>query len=253
MGAALGQLGMQVAGGLIGGGMGALFAKGQDRRQLKQQQKLTDMQMNADKHMSSYNKDLQLQMWKDTSYNAQKGEIEKAGLNPALMYGMGGGGGQTANVSTGNVGGGRAEGNSGEAMAGAGMGMMGAAQLRLIEAQKENIEADTANKKADIPVKGAQVPSIEQGTKTAAQEEKKKWEETREINMRNLIEQVAQNVDMNGKDAEGNIQNSAAVKERLGRVLMHNMDMEMTKGGRRRNMKKKEEKCSAGVFKRIWI
>jgi len=38
----------------------------------------------------------------------QMAELEKAGLNPALLYGMGGGGGQSTSVNTGSVSGGSA-------------------------------------------------------------------------------------------------------------------------------------------------
>lgn len=147
MGEILGQLGMQAAGAAIGGIGGQIFGAMNDRRQLRQQQKLTDMQIDADQKMTAYNKSAQLQMWKDTSYGPQKEQMEKAGINPALMYGMGGGGGQTANVSTGNVGGGRASGNTGENVAMAGMGIdmaLKQAQIRLMESQtnKTNVEAD---------------------------------------------------------------------------------------------------------------
>lgn len=153
MGEVLGQIGMQAAGAAIGGIGGQIFGAMNDRRQLKQQKALTAMQMNADKEMTAYNKDVQLQMWRDTSYGPQKEQMEKAGINPALMYGMGGGGGQTANISSGNVGGGRASGNTGENVAMAGMGMMGAAQLRLMKEQADNLNADTQDKLANLPVK----------------------------------------------------------------------------------------------------
>ena len=138
---------MQAAGAAIGGIGGQIFGAMNDRRQLRQQKALTAMQMNADKEMTAYNKDVQMQMWRDTSYGPQKEQMEKAGINPALMYGMGGGGGQTANISSGNVGGGRASGNTGENVAMAGMGIdmaLKQAQIRLMESQtnKTNVEAD---------------------------------------------------------------------------------------------------------------
>ena len=40
-------------------------------------------------------KDQQLAMWNETNYGAQVSHLEAAGLNPALMYGAGGGGGST--------------------------------------------------------------------------------------------------------------------------------------------------------------
>lgn len=123
---------------------GAILGKSQDRRQYKQAQKMQSLQIAGNKELTDYNAAKQLQMWKDTSYGAQKEQMEKAGINPALMYGMGGGGGQSNAVSAGNVSGGQGTQTGGEMQAMMGMGM----QMQLLEAQKRNIDADTANKKA---------------------------------------------------------------------------------------------------------
>lgn len=129
--------------GLIGAGMGLLLQKSNDRRQIQQQQKLTEMQLNANKSMARYNNELQLQMWHDTNYKPQVEELRKAGLNPGLLYGMGGAGGAT----TGNPGG---SGVSGAAAPAGGQEIMGMmmnkAQIELIKAQTANIQADTVNK-----------------------------------------------------------------------------------------------------------
>ena len=61
--------------------------------------------------------------------------MKDAGLNPALMYGMSGGGGAT----TGSQGGGSAPGGSQPRQM----------DLQLIKAQKENVEADTEKKSAE--------------------------------------------------------------------------------------------------------
>jgi len=151
------QQGLQ---GAIGAGMGLLLQKSNDRRQIRQQQKLQDMEITGQKQMADYNQKKQMEMWENTGYGAQKEQMKKAGLNPGLMYGMGGGGGQTVDIAPGQVTGGHASGNSGEAM---GMGMM-AAQMGLLKAQKENIEADTANKTADVPVKGATEKNLKADT-----------------------------------------------------------------------------------------
>ena len=49
------------------------------------------------KNNQQRNKDL----WDYTNYENQKQHIKNAGLNPALMYGMGGGGGVSANGAQG--------------------------------------------------------------------------------------------------------------------------------------------------------
>ena len=77
-----------------------------------------------------------MDIWEKTSYKAQMGQLEKAGLNPGLIYGMGGAGGTLG-------------GSSATAQGAAGTGAMdiaGAAQIALLNAQRENIEADTENK-----------------------------------------------------------------------------------------------------------
>lgn len=189
MGNQLGQAAMGIGtgavSGLLGAGMGLMLQGGQDRRQLRQQQKLQNLEIQGNKQMVDYNMNKQLQMWKDTSYSAQREQMEKAGLNPALMYGIGGGGGQTTGQSTGTVKGGDAPKGGGEAMGA--MGIMSNAQLALMNAQKENIEADTKNKLADVPVKGATVPNIEANTEnTKAQ--------TKLTNLHQEIAQVAASV-----------------------------------------------------------
>jgi len=158
---AVGGFAQQGLQGAIGAGMGLLLQKSNDKRQIRQQQKLQDMEIAGQKQMADYNQQKQMEMWENTGYGAQKEQMKKAGLNPGLMYGMGGGGGQTVDIAPGNVSGGHASGNSGEAM---GMGMM-AAQMGLLRAQKENIEADTANKTSDTANKDATLPNIQQGTR----------------------------------------------------------------------------------------
>lgn len=160
--AALG-IGTGAASGLIGAGMGLLLEGHNDRRQLAQQKKLQELQMQGNKSMVDYNMQKQFEMWQKTGYSAQKKQMEEAGLNPALLYGISGGGGQTTGQATGAV-------SAGEAVKGgpemtAGMGIMSNAQLALMNAQKENIEADTKNKRAEKPVKDATVPNIEADTR----------------------------------------------------------------------------------------
>lgn len=155
------ELGMQAASGAIGTGMGLLLERHQDKRQLKQQGKLQALEITGQKEMSDYNYAKQLQMWEDTNFSAQMEQLKKAGLNPGLLYGMGGAGGATTGQPSGNVTGGKAAEQS-QIQQSLEMGM----QLQLLKAQKENIEADTANKKADLPVKGAQVGKI--GAETAS-------------------------------------------------------------------------------------
>lgn len=135
--------------GLIDGiasvGMGLMMQGQADRRQIKQQEKLMGLQMKGNKEMLEAQRQKEMQMWKDTSYPAQMEMMKKAGINPALMYGMGGGGGVT-------TGGGGSQVSAGSAPVGGGeigMGIQTMAQVRLLEAQRKNIDADTANKLGD--------------------------------------------------------------------------------------------------------
>lgn len=166
---ALGQGAAGVATSLPGAILGIAMQGANDRRQIRQQQKLQSMQIAGQKEMGEFNYAQQMKMWEETNYSAQKAQLEKAGLNPGLLYGMSGGGGATTGAQSGSVSGAAAPAGGGEAQAFAGMGIQGA-QLGLLKAQKENIEADTANKQADTankPLHGkqieAQTESITQG------------------------------------------------------------------------------------------
>lgn len=167
MGFDIGTLGMQAAGAGIGGVLGLALQSGQDRRQIKQQGKLQELQIKGQKEMGEFNYEQQMKMWEATNYKAQMEQLKKAGLNPALLYGMSGGGGQTTASNPGQVSGGNAAGHSGEAIAGTGMGMqlgMLLAQQKLIEAQTRQVEAETV-KTAGVDTRQgeAQIASLAQG------------------------------------------------------------------------------------------
>lgn len=149
----------------------------QDRRQINQQKKLTEIGVGAGKEMADYNQELQYDMWNKTNYEAQVKHLNDAGLNPALLYGGGGGGGATTGGASGSV---AATGSAANAaqteQAGnttVGMGLQMASQLALQKAQKENIEADTANKKAETENKGVttETGKLDLETKQLTQQE----------------------------------------------------------------------------------
>lgn len=101
-------------------------------------------QFDRQRKLNRENQQLQLEMWEKTNYPAQRAMMEKAGLNPALMYGQGGGGGTTANITSGNVSAPTAEGQKGE------IGM--AMQMGLMQAQQELIKAQTDKTKVETKV-----------------------------------------------------------------------------------------------------
>lgn len=145
--------------GLIGPALGIALEGHNDRRQLNQQQKLQDMQMKGNMAMGEFNYQKQLDMWKATSYPGQMEQMKKAGINPGLMYGIGGGGGVTTGSPGGQVTGANAQGQSGEILGATGMAMQMKAQRELLEAQKENIQADTQNKIASAENTNADTPN----------------------------------------------------------------------------------------------
>lgn len=150
------QAGTTATQGLLGGIFGQIFAKSNDRRQLRQQEKLQNLQIRGQEQLTDYNYAKQLQMWKDTSYGAQMEQLQKAGLNPGLLYGIGGGGGQSNNIQQGQVSAGHAEQNPGEVQQFAGMALQNGlmmSQMKLMQAQARNLDADTQNK----PLQGEQI------------------------------------------------------------------------------------------------
>lgn len=133
------QAGAQAAGQAASGILGLVFGGINDRRQLKQQKKLNMLQ----RAETDYNMSKQLEMWKETGPVGQKEQLKAAGLNPGLIYGMGGVGGATANVNASSPS--QAPSGGGELMGAMGMGM----QLQLLKAQKELLQSQTEKNKVE--------------------------------------------------------------------------------------------------------
>lgn len=168
--AALGQqaAGQAVSGG-IAMGMQRLGARYDRKQQAKSARQMMGIQMEGEREMMNYQQQKQLEMWEKTGPQGMKAQLKAAGLNPALMYGMGGGGGQTVGGGVPSV-----QGTSAPYVdtttAATGMGMQSAktiAELQVMQAQKENIEADTKNKLAGNPNIGLEGENIQ--AKTAGQ------------------------------------------------------------------------------------
>lgn len=157
-------LGMQAAAGI-----GKALGIGQGyNRQLKQQEKLNALQIKNQAELAQIQHNLQLDMWDKTNYPAQVEQLKKAGLNPALLYGKGGGGGATVGMgmNTGVTGG-----QAGMAGGLEGIGVMGMlpAQIELIKAQTENVKADTA-KKSGVDTELGTAQAGEARSRTASNE-----------------------------------------------------------------------------------
>jgi hypothetical protein len=106
---AIGMLAMQLGSSVLGGigsqvsyGLGELTGYNQKQadRQYEQQAKLTNLQAEKNKDLFTFTLDRNLQAQKElfeyTNYSKQVEELEKAGLNPGLLYAKGGAGGTTA-------------------------------------------------------------------------------------------------------------------------------------------------------------
>ena len=81
------QAASQAASGLIGTGMGLLLEGHNDRRQLRQQEKLQNLEIKCSKELTDYNAAKQLEMWKSTNYPALVEQMKLAGLNPTKLLG----------------------------------------------------------------------------------------------------------------------------------------------------------------------
>lgn len=126
--------------GLAQTGINALINKGKARRQHTRQKELMDIQHKNQQQLNEQGFDLSKRMWEETNYDAQMGQLDKAGLNPALIYGKGGAGGTTQAGSGGSASGGQAPMEIANPIDLANVALMGA--------QKEKIEAETRNLEA---------------------------------------------------------------------------------------------------------
>lgn len=138
-------------GGVVGMGINyldeALFGDKRRKQQIKQQQKLTDIQTEAQKELADYGMGISKEMFEATGYVAQRRQMEEAGLNPALMYGHAGEGGSTTSASAGQVTGSQASNEAQKkqaSMEAVGMGLQiqrQMAEIRLLNAQAKEHEA----------------------------------------------------------------------------------------------------------------
>lgn len=199
-GTALAQWGLQTAGQVLGTGMGLLLGRDNDRRQLAQQEKLQALQIKGNKEMADYNQWKQKQMWEATNYPAQVEQLKKAGLNPALLYGMGGAGGATTGGGAGTVTGAQAPSGGGEAAAFAGMGITSAMNIRLMQEQADLLKAQTEKTKAettkttgvDTQESQARIESLLQGVDNARQQHQIQKLEITLKNIENFEKQATQ-------------------------------------------------------------
>lgn len=143
-------MGLKEGIGMIGSAMaGQFMGDMQDDRDYGNAKRMQRLQIEGQKEMGGFNSQLAKDMWEYTGYKNQIRQMKEANLSPGLMYGLGGGGGQTNSVQSGSV-------SAGERKGGNEMIEMIKSQPEraLLEAQTRNIEADTKLKETDAKKRG---------------------------------------------------------------------------------------------------
>ena len=156
----------------IGGFFGLFGQRKREERYNKQQLGLMDLQQQNQMALNRQGHELQLKAWNETGYKQQMKQMAEAGLNPALMYGMSGGGGQTTGTQTGGQ---------------AGHGSPAPPQFMDIQSLMNfgNIVADTALKAALTKKAGAEIPKLESETKLT---------EAQTLSVKSTIEMIEENI-----------------------------------------------------------
>ena len=152
----------QTLGNIANTGLGMLYNQFTQNQQMNNQQTLMDWQQENQMELNQQGADLQYDMWKKTNYGPQMEQMRKAGLNPALMYGMKGGGGTT----TGSQSGGSAQGGQAPMAK-----MMDINQAQKLKAETDLINAQKDKLKAEVPFIGTQEANVAQKTKNLVAEE----------------------------------------------------------------------------------
>ena len=74
--------------GAIIGGAGQVIGAAASNNQSKENDYLLGKQAHINREQALYNHNLAKDMWNYTSFEDQKRNLQNAGLNPALLYGM---------------------------------------------------------------------------------------------------------------------------------------------------------------------
>jgi hypothetical protein len=155
--------------GVAGSVLGMFSGNTRRKQQMSDQKELMDKQKENQMALNREQQKIELENWRATNYAAQRSEMEKAGLNPGLMYGGSGGGGMVMDSGTG---GGASGGNAPTQQND--MGIMGI-QLAQLQSQVElnKALANKANAEAtktggvDTELAGANKALTEMNTKNA--------------------------------------------------------------------------------------
>lgn len=161
-GGLIGGLFNAVTGGITSHIANAIFAGSEDQRQYNQQAKLQGLQIQGAQQMADYQQQEQMKTWYETNYPAQVQQLEQAGLNPALLYG--GGGGSGASLGSGAAAmptGATASDAASRQNAGTNAATMGLmlAQQKLMAAQTDAAEATANNQNSQADLNKNQTPA----------------------------------------------------------------------------------------------
>jgi len=148
--------------GVAGGILGMIGQKKRAKKAHSRNKELMGIQFANQQALNQQGHELQMKTWRDTGYEAQMKMMKDAGLNPSLMYGMSGGGGQT----TGSQGGGSASGNSSHAP----MDIGASVQASLMAAQAGKLIAETNLLKKEGEKKDTEIILNEKDADIKAQE-----------------------------------------------------------------------------------
>ena len=212
--AALGGLTGGVGGLVSGaiGGLGSLMGIGRrkekkareaEEREHQRQLEYMGLQAQYNKEQAKYSTELSKEMWDYTNYENQKKHLEAAGLNPALLYGQGGGGGSAA-------GGGAAAGVGLPSSTGVGMGiqweqMEAQKELAKAEAAKTNAEAaklmttDTENIKSETEKNKQEIEESKKRIEHLTSQIHKTNEESKGLEFNNYLNELRKNIKLNGE------------------------------------------------------
>ena len=165
LGTQLASEGLAIGTNIVNSGVNRIFGidKYNDERQIKQQQKLTDIQSKANEDLMNKSYAKQQDMYNNTYQKntpaAMKSNYEIAGLNPALMYGGATSiGGISAGGGSASVGGGNAADAASTAQLSNQQTQI-ALQSAMIKSQIETNKANANNANADAELKGSQIPN----------------------------------------------------------------------------------------------
>ena len=186
--------------GAVGGALGMIGQNKRAKKQHNRQKELMGIQLKNQQQLNKQGQQLQMQTWRDTNYGAQMDMMKDAGLNPALMYGMSGGGGAT----TGSQGGGSAQGGNSHAPMDIGASVQAslmAAQVGKLIAETDLIKKNTDKTVVDTSKVKGEIENLI--AKTESEKEKKELLKIQQTVESEKVKKLAKDTELVGKQITG--------------------------------------------------